>query len=78
MIEDTQLSTGAAAKNTARSAAPVETTNAGAGRWTNFTLQIVLILLGLFVSFPVLLAILTSFKVPTDIINYPPTLFPEV
>jgi ABC-type glycerol-3-phosphate transport system permease component len=40
-------------------------------------LQVVLIGIGLFVSFPIILAILTSFKQPQDIINYPPTLLPE-
>ncbi|MEM6282419.1 MAG: carbohydrate ABC transporter permease [Chloroflexota bacterium] len=79
MIEDAQLSTGVkSAPTDAHSAVRVETDDAGSGRWTNLTLQIVLVVLGIFVSFPVILAILTSFKVPTDIINYPPTLFPEV
>jgi len=41
-------------------------------------MQIFLITVGLIVSFPIILAILTSFKLPTDITNYPPTLLPEV
>jgi sn-glycerol 3-phosphate transport system permease protein len=62
----------------AETAVRVKASNAGSGRWVNLTLQVTLILLGLFVSFPIILAILTSFKVPTDVINYPPTLFPDV
>lgn len=41
-------------------------------------MQVFLITVGLIVSFPIILAILTSFKLPTDITNYPPTLLPEV
>jgi len=37
-----------------------------------------LIGIGLFISFPIILAILTSFKVPEDVTNYPPTLLPEI
>ncbi|MEL6527500.1 MAG: hypothetical protein AAFQ07_17500, partial [Chloroflexota bacterium] len=40
-------------------------------------LQIVLFSVGLLVSFPIILAIFTSFKVPQDITNYPPTLLPR-
>ena len=40
-------------------------------------LQFLLFGVGLIVSFPILLALLSSFKVPEDIINYPPTLFPQ-
>lgn len=40
-------------------------------------LQIFLFGVGLVVSFPILLALLSSFKLPEDITNYPPTLFPQ-
>lgn len=39
-------------------------------------IQIFLFSIGLFVSFPIILAIFTSFKVPQDITNYPPTILP--
>jgi len=38
--------------------------------------QLFLFGVGLFVSFPIILAIFTSFKVPEDITNFPPTLIP--
>ncbi len=40
-------------------------------------LHILLISLGLLVASPIFLAIFASFKLPTDVVNYPPTLFPE-
>lgn len=40
-------------------------------------LQFLLFGVGLIVSFPILLALFSSFKVPEDITNYPPTLFPQ-
>lgn len=40
-------------------------------------LQILLFGLGLFISFPIILALLTSFKVPEDVTNFPPTLIPQ-
>jgi multiple sugar transport system permease protein len=46
-------------------------------RWTDIILQVSLISIGLIIAFPVLLAIFTSFKIPTDVINYPPTFFPS-
>ncbi|MEO0564630.1 MAG: carbohydrate ABC transporter permease [Chloroflexota bacterium] len=46
-------------------------------RATPIVLQISIFLLGFIISFPVVLAFLTSFKQPTDIFNYPPTLFPS-
>lgn len=44
---------------------------------TEIIVQIFLFAVGLLVSFPIILAILTSFKVPEDITNYPPTLLPR-
>jgi ABC-type glycerol-3-phosphate transport system permease component len=41
-------------------------------------LHIVLLLTGLFISAPIWLAIVTSFKEPVDITNYPPTLLPDI
>lgn len=40
-------------------------------------LHIFLIGAGLLVSMPIIIAIFTSFKVPRDVINYPPTLIPN-
>ncbi len=45
---------------------------------TALSMQIILLATGLIVSAPIFIAVFTSFKVPTDIINYPPTLLPEV
>lgn len=42
------------------------------------SLQVLLIGIGLFVALPIIIAILTSFKLPNDVTNYPPTLFPKV
>lgn len=41
-------------------------------------LQIFLISVGLLVAAPIFIAIFASFKLPEDIVNYPPTLLPEV
>ncbi len=41
-------------------------------------LQIFLIGSGLLVASPIFLAIFTSFKLPNDVTNYPPTLLPDV
>jgi len=41
-------------------------------------MQVILLVTGLIVSAPIFIAVFTSFKVPTDIINYPPTLLPDV
>ncbi|MEO1290758.1 MAG: carbohydrate ABC transporter permease [Chloroflexota bacterium] len=41
-------------------------------------LHVLLLLLGLLISAPIWIAIFSSFKLPQDMINYPPTLFPEV
>jgi len=41
-------------------------------------MQFALIGIGLVVAMPIFLAIFSSFKLPTDITNYPPTLLPEV
>jgi ABC-type glycerol-3-phosphate transport system permease component len=46
--------------------------------WTELSLQVFLIGVGLLVASPILLAIFTSFKLPNDVTNYPPTLFPDV
>lgn len=40
--------------------------------------QIFLLGMGLIVAMPIFLAIFTSFKLPNDITNYPPTLLPDV
>ncbi|MGJ3237952.1 MAG: carbohydrate ABC transporter permease [Anaerolineae bacterium] len=37
-----------------------------------------LLLLGLLISAPIWIAVFSSFKLPQDMINYPPTLFPDV
>ena len=42
------------------------------------SLQIILISVGLFVALPIIIAIFTSFKLPNDVTNYPPTLIPKV
>ena len=42
------------------------------------SLQILLISVGLFVALPIIIAILTSFKLPNDVTNFPPTLIPKV
>ena len=39
--------------------------------------QTVLISLGLVISLPVLIAIFTSFKLPNDVVDYPPNLIPQ-
>jgi ABC-type glycerol-3-phosphate transport system permease component len=41
-------------------------------------LHILLLVTGLLISSPILLAFVTSFKIPTDITNYPPTLLPDI
>lgn len=41
-------------------------------------MQIFLLGTGLLVAMPIFLAIFTSFKLPNDVTNYPPTLLPEV
>lgn len=43
---------------------------------TELFVQIFLFSIGIIISSPILIAVLTSFKVPEDIINYPPTLLP--
>lgn len=40
-------------------------------------IHIFLFSVGLIIAFPIILVILTSFKVPADVINYPPTLLPR-
>jgi ABC-type glycerol-3-phosphate transport system permease component len=40
-------------------------------------LQIGLIALGLLVALPIIIAIFTSFKSPSDVINFPPTILPR-
>ena len=45
---------------------------------TNLFLHIFLFGTGLLVALPIILALFTSFKLPNDITNYPPTLLPEV
>lgn len=45
---------------------------------TDLLLQIFLFTVGLIVALPIIIAIFTSFKVPQDVVNYPPTILPEV
>jgi len=45
---------------------------------TSLLMQIILLTTGLIVSAPIFIAVFTSFKLPTDVTNYPPTLLPEV
>ncbi|MGB7340287.1 MAG: carbohydrate ABC transporter permease [Phototrophicaceae bacterium] len=44
----------------------------------DFGLHILLLVIGLIISAPIWIAIFSSFKLPQDMINYPPTLFPEI
>jgi len=44
----------------------------------DWLMQLLLLGIGLLVAMPIFLAIFSSFKLPTDISNYPPTLLPEV
>jgi multiple sugar transport system permease protein len=46
-------------------------------QWPDFFMQVALISIGLVIAFPVLLAIFTSFKIPTDVATFPPTLLPS-
>ncbi|MDM8519801.1 carbohydrate ABC transporter permease [Anaerolineales bacterium HSG6] len=39
-------------------------------------LNVVLLLIGLLVALPILIALLTSFKVPKEVVTYPPQMFP--
>lgn len=43
----------------------------------DLVIHISLLLLGLLISSPIWIAIFSSFKLPADMINYPPTLLPE-
>lgn len=45
---------------------------------TSLMMHIFLLSIGLLVSAPIFIAIFTSFKLPTDVTNYPPTLLPDV
>ncbi len=44
---------------------------------SDFWLHAFLIAIGLLIAMPIFIAIFASFKLPTDITNYPPTLLPE-
>lgn len=44
---------------------------------TEIIVQVALFTVGLIISFPIILAVFTSFKTPQDITNYPPTLIPQ-
>ena len=46
--------------------------------WNALGLQIFLFSAGLLIALPIIIAIFTSFKIPQDVINYPPTILPEV
>ena len=41
-------------------------------------IHILLLIIGLIISAPIWIAVFSSFKLPEDMINYPPTLFPEI
>lgn len=45
---------------------------------SDLLVQFLLILIGLLISLPIFIAFFTSFKVPTDVIEFPPKLWPEV
>lgn len=45
---------------------------------SDLLVQFLLILIGLLISLPIFIAFFTSFKVPTDVIQFPPKLMPEV
>ena len=45
---------------------------------TSLMMHIFLLSVGLLVSAPIFIAVFTSFKIPTDVTNFPPTLLPEV
>ncbi len=59
------------------SASPLQTAKRKI-HWGDVSLQLFLIGVGLLVAMPIFLAIFTSFKLPDDVTNYPPTLLPEV
>lgn len=46
-------------------------------RYDELLLHLFLIGIGLLIALPIILAIFSSFKLPDDITNYPPTLLPE-
>ena len=45
--------------------------------WTELLIQVLLISIGLLISLPILIAFFTSFKLPTEVIQFPPQLLPE-
>ena len=45
--------------------------------WGEIGMQVLLIGLGLLVSLPILIALFTSFKVPQEVITYPPRVIPQ-
>ncbi len=47
-------------------------------RSTDITMHVFLLLAGLIISAPIWIAIFSSFKLPQDMIRYPPTLLPDV
>lgn len=54
-----------------------EETNNGSLKPADIGMHIGLLLIGLIISAPIWIAVFSSFKLPQDMINYPPTLFPE-
>ena len=60
-----------------------ELENRGGGRHrerltsTDFLVHALLILLGFLISLPILIALFTSFKVPSQVVTFPPTLLPR-
>lgn len=45
--------------------------------WTELFIQVLLISIGLIISLPIIIAFFTSFKLPTDVIRFPPQVLPE-
>ena len=44
---------------------------------TDFTVQVLLISIGLLISMPIIIALFTSFKIPTEVITFPPQVMPD-
>jgi ABC-type glycerol-3-phosphate transport system permease component len=47
-------------------------------RWADIVINILLLLVGLLISLPIFIAIFTSFKLPSQIVAFPPELLPRV
>ncbi len=58
----------------------VQTSKARRGphiRWSDVVVNLLLLAIGLLIALPVFIAIFTSFKLPTQIVTFPPTVFPK-